>query len=190
MSPIPRGWEKRASRPRRAAVMILVYPGGDDRLNMALTLRRADLRGHSGQVSFPGGQQEPQDETLADTAVRETCEEVGICREHVHILGALPKFYIPTSHYDVYPTIARCDATPRFQANPAEVEEIFSLALCDLLHPKFKREETWQIEDRDVRVPYYAVKGHKVWGATAIMLSELEVRLRLVLPEEILRELR
>ena len=160
------------------------------RLHLALTLRRADLRGHSGQVSFPGGQQELQDETLADTAVRETCEEIGICRELVHILGSLPKFYIPTSHYDVYPTVARCAATPRFQANPDEVEEIFSLALCDLLHPKFKREETWRIEDRDVRVPYYAVKGHKVWGATAIMLSELEVRLRLVLPEEVLRELR
>lgn len=190
MAPVPRGWQKRESRPKQAAVMILVYPDRDSLLNLVLTLRRADLRGHSGQVSFPGGRQDFQDGSLADTAIRETCEEIGVCRDHICLLGSLPRFYIPASHYDVYPTVARCDATPHFRANPGEVAEIFSLALRELLHPGFKCEETWRVEGRDVRVPYYAVKGHKVWGATAIMLSELEERLRLVLPKNVLLELR
>lgn len=190
MAPAPRGWKKRASRPKQAAVMILVYPDRDQRLSLVLTLRRADLRGHSGQVSFPGGQQDLQDGSLTDTAIRETCEEIGVCRDQIHILGSLPRFYIPTSHYDVHPTVARCDVTPHFQANPDEVEEIFSLTLRDLLHPGFKCQETWRLEGRDVRVPFYAVSGHKIWGATAIMLSELEERLRLVLPKNVLLELR
>ena len=189
MSPVPRGWQKRANTPTPAAVMILVYPDHEGRLSLVLTLRRADLRGHSGQVSFPGGRQDQQDENLTATAIRETCEEIGVGRDQIRIVGSLPGFYIPTSHHDVYPTVARCDAVPHFHANPDEVEEIFSCALEDLLHPRFKREETWRIGDRDVWVPYYAVNGHKVWGATAIMLSELEERLRLVLPQNILLEL-
>lgn len=190
MSPVPRGWKRRNSRPRQAAVMMLVYPDLDNRLHLVLTLRRADLRGHSGQVSFPGGQRDPQDDSIVTTAIRETCEEIGVCRDRIRILGSLPRFYIPTSHYDVYPTVARCDASPQFQANPEEVETIFSLSLEDLLQTKFKCEETWRITGRDVRVPYYAVQGHKVWGATATMLSELEERLRRVLPEDVLLELR
>lgn len=189
MAPVPRGWQKRDNPPRRAAVMILVFPDRDDKLNLVLTLRRADLRGHSGQVSFPGGQQDPQDESLAATAIRETCEEIGVCNDQIRILGSLPKFHIPTSHYDVYPTVACCHAVPHFSANPHEVEEIFSVALEELLHPRFKCEEIWRFGEMDVWVPYYAVKGHKIWGATAIMLSELEQRLRRVVPEKVLQAL-
>lgn len=190
MSPVPRGWQRRANTPKRAAVMILVFPDHDARLNLVLTLRRAELRGHSGQVSFPGGRQDPQDASLAATAIRETCEEIGVCDDQIRIVGSLPSFYIPTSHFQVFPTVAQCDAVPLFRANPAEVESIFSFALSDLLHPRFKREETWRFGERDVWVPYYAVKGHKVWGATAIMLSELEERIRQVLPQDVLLELR
>ena len=189
MAPVPRGWQKRDDPAKRAGVLILIYPEVDGRLNAVLTLRNADLRGHSGQVSFPGGQQDAQDESLTATALRETCEEIGICRARLSILGAMPGFYIPASHYDVYPTVAGSDEIPDFVPNPVEVEEIFSFALEDLLSPRFKGVEQRVIRGHDVRVPYYDVKGHKVWGATAIMLSELEGRLRAVLPQEILRAL-
>ena len=189
MSPIPRGWQKRDGAAKRAGVIILLYPDQDDRLNLVLTLRRADLRGHSGQVSFPGGRQEPEDATLVDTAIRETCEEIGVCLDRNTVVGSLPPFYIPTSHYDVLPTVAVSHASPRFKINCAEVEEVFSFALVDLLRPHFKCEETWRIGGRDVWVPYYSVKRHKVWGATAIMLAELEERLRQVLSRESLLEL-
>lgn len=189
MSPVPRGWRKRESAPAQAAVMLLLYRDKEGRLQVALTLRHAGLRGHSGQVSFPGGRQEPQDSSLTETALRETCEEIGICREGIRVLGEMPGLYIPTSHHDVTPTVGYCERLPRFRPNPQEVAEVFSFALDDLLDPRFRREERRMIGGYDVWAPYYAVGGHKVWGATAIMLSELEERLRQVLPERVLLEL-
>ena len=188
MAPVPRGWQKCNTPPTRAAVMILIFADGR-RLKTVLTLRNESLRGHSGQVSFPGGRQDAQDPTLTATALRETCEEIGVCSGAVQVLGELPRFYIPTSHFDVYPTVAGLDGVPTFVPNPAEVAKIFSFALEDLLHPRFKSVEQRLIRGHDVRVPYYKVDGHKVWGATAIMLSELEGRLRRVLPLEVLLEL-
>ena len=189
MAPNPRGWQKRNTPPKRAAVMILVFPNRDNRLNVVLTLRNASLRGHSGQVSFPGGQQDQQDKSLTATALRETYEEIGICGGRVSVLGSLPRFYIPASHHDVFPTVARYDGLPAFVPNPVEVEEVFCFALEDLLQPRFKRKEQRIIRGHDVRVPYYDIDGHKVWGATAMLLSELEDRLRLVLPRNVLLEL-
>ena len=189
MSPVPRGWQKRESAPAQAAVMVLLYQGSEERLRVVLTLRHAGLRGHSGQVSFPGGRQEPQDRSLTDTAMRETGEEIGICRKWIRVLGEMPRLYIPTSHHDVYPTVGYCEASPLFRPNPQEVAEVFGFALDDLLNPRFRREERRMIGGYDVWAPYYDVGGHKVWGATAIMLSELEERLRQVLPQRVLLEL-
>ena len=189
MAPVPRGWQKRDYRPQPAAVMILLYRGKDAALHTVLTLRAAGLRGHSGQVSFPGGRQDNEDENLTATALRETCEEIGVCGERLSILGQFPQFYIPASHHEVCPTVAYYDGAPAFRPNPGEVAEIFSFALEDLLNPRFKFVERRRMRGIDVRVPYYNAQGHKVWGATAMLLSELEARLRLVLPESALREL-
>lgn len=189
MAPVPRGWRARENPPKQAAVMILLYAEIDARLQIVLTLRNAELRGHSGQVSFPGGSQDPQDASLTDTALRETCEEIGICGDRIEILGYLPRFYIAASHYDVCPIVASYAGIPEFEANPDEVGEVFSFSLEDLLQQRFKSVEQRMIRGYNVRVPYYDVKGHKVWGATAMMLSELEERLRSALPHNILREL-
>ena len=177
MAPAPRGWEKRSGPPKQAAVMILVFADAVGRLHSALTLRNADLRGHSGQVSFPGGGVEPGDKDALDTALRETVEEIGICSARVQSLGFLANLYIPASHYDVTPVVARYAGLPCFSPNAREVAELFTFALDDLLRPELKAEERRLIRGVDVRVPYYAINGHKVWGATAIMLSELEGRL-------------
>lgn len=177
MAPVPRGWEKRAGPPKQAAVMILVFADANDRLHSVLTLRNADLRGHSGQVSFPGGGAEPGDEDALATARRETVEEIGICATRVQLLGFLSNLYIPASHYNVAPVVARYAGMPAFSPNALEVAELFTFALDDLLRPELKVEERRLIRGVDVRVPYYAINRHKVWGATAIMLSELEGRL-------------
>ncbi len=170
--------------------MLLLFHDNEQRLHVVLTLRHAGLRGHSGQVSFPGGRLDEQDKSLTDTALRETGEEIGIIGDKIRLLGEMPRFYIPTSHHDVYPTVGYFETLPSFRPNPEEVVEVFSLALEDLLHPRYKREERRKIQGTDVWVPYYDVGGHKVWGATAVMLSELEERLRQILPKVVLLELR
>ncbi|MCY4465270.1 MAG: CoA pyrophosphatase [Chloroflexi bacterium] len=177
MAPAPRGWEERAGPPKQAAVMILVFEDAAGRLHSVLTLRNAELRGHSGQVSFPGGGAEPGDKDALHTALRETVEEIGVCAARVQPLGLLSKLYIPASHYDVAPVVARYDGVPSFSPNAQEVAELFTFALDDLLRPELKAEERRLIRGVDVHVPYYAINRHKVWGATAIMLSELEGRL-------------
>lgn len=189
MAPVPRGWQKREMSPALAAVMIVVFADAQGRLNLVLTLRNNELRGHSGQVSFPGGRQDPDDTSLVCTALRETFEEIGIRRDALRVIGGLPRLYIPTSHFDVFPFVACFDGVPEFRRNPAEVAHVFSFGLDELLQPGYKRVEQRRIRGVNVRVPYYAVQGHKVWGATAIMLSELECRLRSVLPQAALRSL-
>lgn len=189
MAPVPRGWQELNTPPTPAAVMILIFADARGRLNLVLTLRNAELRGHSGQVSFPGGRLDPDDANLAHTALRETYEEIGIPVHGLQVMGELPSFYIPTSHFDVFPTVARLDGLPAFSPNPAEVAAVFCFGLDELLMPAYKLIEQRRIRGIEVRVPYYAVRGHKVWGATAIMLSELECRLCSVLPTAVLTAL-
>ncbi len=178
MSPIPRG-QRWAEEPRKAAVLVLVYPHAEERLHLILTKRTETLQKHSGQVSFPGGKRDEGDYDYVATALRETCEELGICEE-LTILGQLSQVYIPPSNFDVFPSVAYTPVLPTLRPNPFEVSDVLSLALDDLLNPTVKGTETRHIQGFDVRTPYYRVEGHKVWGATAVMLSEFEERLRCV----------
>ncbi|MAS36558.1 MAG: coenzyme A pyrophosphatase [Anaerolineaceae bacterium] len=168
---------------RQAGVLLLLYPLADE-LHFVLTRRTETLRGHSGQVSFPGGRRDPEDDTLIDTALRETHEELGIWNPDMHILGNLTPIYIPPSNFEVFPTVAALDEVPEFQPNPAEVAQVFSVPVGALLDDDFKRVEHWPFNGNQVRIPFYAFNDHKVWGATAIMLSEFEGRLRAVLPQD------
>ncbi|MBI5671100.1 MAG: CoA pyrophosphatase [Chloroflexi bacterium] len=168
---------------RQAGVLVLVYPELDDRLQLVLTRRTDTLRGHSGQISFPGGRRDPQDESFAATALRETCEELGLCEQDITILGALTPIYIPPSNFEVFPTVGALPLPPVFHPNPAEVAEVLPFPVDNLLDPRYKSTEDWTFQGMAVRIPFYTVGPHKVWGATAIMLSELEHRLRrVVLP--------
>ena len=184
MAPKPRGVlpQNRDHPPREAGVLALIYPEPDDGLHVVLTRRTDELRGHSGQISFPGGKRDPQDASFTATALRETCEELGICDGvAITVLGMLSPFYIPPSHFNVYPTVALTEVKPAFRPNPAEVAEVFSFGLHQLLDSRNKHTEYHTYNGTRVRIPYYLVRGHKVWGATAVMLSELEHRLKSVL---------
>ena len=169
------------AKSRQAGVLVLLFPQADG-LHLILTRRTETLRGHSGQISFPGGQHDPNDATLADTALRETCEELGVCDEVVQILGCLSTLYIAPSDFEVSPWVGALEKRPVFMPNPEEVAEVFTVPLAALLDATYKRMEQRDFRGITIDVPYYAFGGHKVWGATAMMLSELENRLRAVLP--------
>lgn len=179
LSMVPSGRPLRAKESnaaRQAGVLVLLYPESDG-LHIVLTRRADTLRGHSGQISFPGGRRDPDDIDFTATALRETCEELGIC-DNVQVLGSLSPIYIPPSNFEVYPTVATLPERPVYSPNPDEVAEVFTLPLEQLLDIRTRSQEEWDFQGTRVPISFYLVRGHKVWGATAIILSELEYRLR------------
>jgi 8-oxo-dGTP pyrophosphatase MutT (NUDIX family) len=157
-----------------AAVLIPIYPGPDG-LVAVFTERRADLRRHAGEVSFPGGRRDAG-ESLRDTALREAEEEIGLKPELVTIVGALPPTPTFVSNYAVYPFVGLIEPGGTFTANPAEVEAVVELRLADLV-AGFERRRLIR-RGVPIKTATYTVQGHFIWGATARILEGLLERLR------------
>jgi 8-oxo-dGTP pyrophosphatase MutT (NUDIX family) len=178
MAPQPRAFAiPMGADPRRAAVLLLLYPR-DGALHVALTLRPAHLGHHAGQVSLPGGGWEAGDASLQATALREACEELGICGDGLDLLGPLTPLYVPPSNNLVHPFVAYSPARPAFRPDPREVAELLEVPLAHFLDALNRREEVWTRDGAPLQVPYFAVGPHKVWGATAIILAEFAAALR------------
>lgn len=158
--------------PFTGAVLLLLYPGGGEELFIPLTVRTENVAVHKGQVSFPGGACEPEDASLSHTALREACEELGVCEEDVRIMGALTPLYIEPSNFCVHPFVAYQGRRPSFVPQAAEVFEVLEVPLSHFLDDRNTGIEDWMIGGIMRRIPYFDVYGHKVWGATAIILSE------------------
>ncbi len=161
-----------------AGVLLLLYPhklsadGDEPELHLVLT-RRSEYPGvHSGQISFPGGRREGY-ESLQDTALRETMEEVGVSPETINVIGRLSSLYTPPSNFCIYPFVAFSPIRPGFRPDPQEVAELLEIPVSLLLNPTARKEEIWHFEKYGPRhIPFFDVYGHKVWGATAMVLSE------------------
>jgi len=160
----------------KAGVLVLLYPWRN-RLHLVLIRRTAGMGFHQAQISFPGGRQD-QNESLEQTALREAQEELEIPPRSIQILGELTPLYIPPSNYCIYPIVATADKRPDFRPSPHEVAEVIEVPLDHLLDPQNIREEAWTIRRIKVKVPFYFFKGHKIWGATAMVLAELIELLR------------
>ncbi len=168
------------TRPRQAAVLLLLWPQAAG-LHFVLTRRAADLRGHSGQISLPGGRSDPTDADPAATALRETQEELGIPASGVQLLGQLDEIYIPPGNFLVHPHVGALATAPDFRPCAAEVADVLTVPLARLFDAQLKRQSLRQIDGRDLQIPWYALGQQMVWGATAMLLSEFEGRLRAVL---------
>jgi 8-oxo-dGTP pyrophosphatase MutT (NUDIX family) len=170
-------WRTHAT-PRPAAVLvpIVARPGG---ATVLLTERTAHLRGHAGQVAFPGGGCDPQDAGPIDTALREAFEEVGLARERVEVIGQLPD-YLTGSGYRVTPVVGIVESGFEARIDPFEVAEVFEVPIGFLMDPRHherRRIVLQGVVDRSfLAMPWHDVgseREHFIWGATAAMIRNL-----------------
>jgi 8-oxo-dGTP pyrophosphatase MutT (NUDIX family) len=157
-----------------AAVLVAIF-GHPARPGVVFTERRADLRRHGGEISFPGGRQDHPEEDLARTAVREAEEEIGLRGDDVEMLGALPPVGTFVTSYRVHPFVALIPDDLRFRPNPAEVAAVLLFRL-DELRDGFAMRRLVR-RGVPIRTPTYVVGEHLIWGATARILADLLARL-------------
>ncbi len=163
----------KASNPTLASVLILFFPDEHNLTSFILT-KRANYDGHHAkQISFPGGKKIPNDANLVETAIRETKEEIGIQIKSQAVFKKLTEVYIPPSNFLAYPFLAVLESKPDCTTN-YEVEELLTASLSDLF-----KKDTVQIREVQtatgsvVKTPCFVFNNQIVWGATAMMLSEL-----------------
>jgi len=159
---------------RHSAVLIALY--SDPEPTVVLTRRTQQMRAHSGEVSFPGGGQDPG-ESLWDTACREAREEIQLDTTLARRIGELDHLTTVSSQARIVPYVARLSQPPSMTANPDEVDEILLVSLSELLLPEVYREERWQWPGSNQQRPIYFFDlfGDTVWGATANLLRQLLV---------------
>jgi len=148
-------------------------PGGPDVPHLVLTLRTTRMRRHSGQISLPGGRYDLEDGSLLRTALRETQEELGVDPANLTLWGRLEPQHIVASHFALAPFVAYTPRRPDFVPAPAEVAEVIDLPLAHLLDPATIEEEIWDFQGASRRVSFFRFQDHKIWGATARILSQM-----------------
>lgn len=166
----------RISGYKRSAVCVLLYEKRGA-IHLLLIKRPNTHRYHAGQIALPGGSCD-ENETYEQTALRELLEETGIAISEANLLGRLSPFYIPVSNFYIQPTVAFIDTAFLLKEN-TEVEQYLEFALSELLNDSIIGETEVKTQgDIKVKTPYFNVQGFVMWGATAMMLSELKELLK------------
>ena len=161
-------------KTRKAAVMMLFYPK-NGRTHLVLIVRNSYEGVHSSQIAFPGGKFEKEDEVFANTALRETYEEIGIHPRDIEIIKPFTQMYIPPSNFMVYPFLGISRDEIRFIPDPNEVAGIIELPLSVFLSDEIIiTAEMVTSYAGKIKVPAFKIEEHIVWGATAMILSELK----------------
>ncbi len=172
MAPSDRDLRITTKKTRKSAVLILLSEK-DNEIYISFIKRQKYKGAHSGQIAFPGGKYEKKDKHLKETAYRETKEEIGIDRDKFEIIGALTNLFIPVSAFDVYPFIAFAKEKLVYKKQEYEVEKVFELKLKDFLNTDNHHTETVNKNGIEITIPYYYINNNKIWGATAMIISEL-----------------
>ncbi len=166
---------------RESAVMALFYPYRHQHDYHLVFMKRAeDGRAHSGQISFPGGKWEESDRDFIDTALRETQEEIGVSPSDIEVLGTLTELYIPVSNYIVYPAVGYAHQRPNFIPDLKEVAEIIEVPVSCLLEKNTCGIHPVSARGFQFEAPAYKINQYTIWGATAMMVSELSEILRMI----------
>ncbi len=151
-------------------VPILPEPPGHA---VVYTLRSEELPSHKGQVSFPGGKRAASDRSLLETAVRETQEEIGIDPSDVTILGKLDDVFTMVTDYIITPFVGLLPAGVRFTANPAEVSDVFTVSVKDLMNPQYHDVTTKSFRGQEIDIEVITAGRHTIWGATHRITANL-----------------
>lgn len=159
-----------------AAVLLALY-GWPEEPGLIFTERRADLRRHPGEISFPGGRQDEADADLAATALREAEEEIALDPVAVELAGALPPVSTFVTDYRVHPFVGLVPDPVELglEPNPTEVESVLAFSL-ELLRENYEMRRLVR-RGVPIHTPAYEVEGHFIWGATARILGDLIDRL-------------
>ena len=160
----------------QSAVLILLYEENGV-ICFTLTERTQTVEHHRGQISLPGGARET-DEKLSSTAIRETQEEIGIYAYDVDLIGALSPLFVPVTGFIIKPFVGIINENFDPQPAPEEVETVISVHVNELLNDDNELQEKRNLRGYDVNIPYFLLSGHKVWGATAMILSEFKTVLK------------
>jgi 8-oxo-dGTP pyrophosphatase MutT (NUDIX family) len=160
-----------------AAVLVPLYVvSASEPPHVVLTRRRADLRRHAGEISFPGGRRDPGDLDLAATALREAHEEIGLAPDAVELIGELPAVSTFATNYLIHPFVGLIEPGRQWQVSPREVDVVLELALGAVQQSRTRTE----IERRGIKfeTDAYVLDGNLIWGATFRILADLLERLQ------------
>jgi len=162
----------------QSGVLVLLYDSGN-KLKLLLTLRSQKLRKHGGQVSFPGGKQDKTDNDIVETAMREAWEEVGIDTKNLILLGELSSLIIPITGFNVHPIVAYCAGKPSIRTSTDEVERVIEAPIRDLCDTRNIKTKLFKnsTSGKSLKAPYFDIQGVEIWGATAMIISELIITL-------------
>ncbi|MEE9408557.1 MAG: CoA pyrophosphatase [Polaribacter sp.] len=168
----------KANNPRKAAVLALFYPNENNEITFLLTQRASYKGTHSAQISFPGGKFDKTDTNLQETALRETFEEVGVSASSITVIRELTDVYIPPSNFLATPFIGFIDRRPVFDTN-YEVAQTIEVLVSDLLNEaSLTTVNLTTSYMKNIDVPCFKLNNYIVWGATAMMLSEIKELLK------------
>jgi 8-oxo-dGTP pyrophosphatase MutT (NUDIX family) len=168
--------------PRQAGVMALFYPDAQGETTLVLMLRKTYKGVHSNQVGFPGGKEELEDADIEATALRETEEEIGVQRSAIRVMKKMTNIYIPPSNFWVQSFVGYVEKTPFFVPQASEVESLIYVPIVEFLSDDALITTTLSTSyASEITVPAFQLQGHVVWGATAMMLSEVKALLNQVL---------
>jgi 8-oxo-dGTP pyrophosphatase MutT (NUDIX family) len=162
-----------APAERTASAVLVPLLAVDGEPSLLFTRRSQLLPHHQGQVAFPGGRHQDSDADLAETALRETEEEIGLSASQVRVLGAIDDIETVSTRFVITPFVAVVPHPYEFRPCAREVDAIFTVPLRALRAPGAERREVWDFDGRRVPIDTFPVEGHVIWGATQRITKNL-----------------